>query len=94
MLDPELFGIVDTRGLWFVGGIMIHDMLALNKIESQPWDIWPLMPGYKQKDYPPDYLNILDQIAALSGRMYPNFNEVRSFYQTVKELQPPSDWKP
>lgn len=92
--DPELFGIVDTRGLWFVGGIMIQDMLALNKIESQPWDIWPLMPGYKQTDYPPDYLNILDKIAALSGTMFSNFNEVRSFYQTVRELQPPSDWKP
>jgi hypothetical protein len=92
--DPELFGIVDNRGLWFVGGILIHDMLALNKIESQPWDIWPLMPYYKQKDYPPEYLNILDQIAALSGSMFPNFDDVRSFYQRETKLQPPPDWKP
>jgi hypothetical protein len=92
--DPELFGILDSRGLWFIGGIVIHDMLALNKIESHPWDIWRLMPCYNQKDYPPDYLNILDHISTLSGSMVPNFNEVRSFYQTKTELHPPSDWKP
>jgi hypothetical protein len=93
-IDPELFGILDFRGLWFVGGIVIHDVLALNKIEPHPWDIWPLMPHYQQKDYSLDYLSILDNMAALSHSMSPSFNEIRSFYRTEAKLQPPSDWEP
>jgi hypothetical protein len=92
--DPEKFGILDFRGMWYIGGGVIHDMLALNNIESQPWDIWQLMPYYQQKEYPPDYLGILDHIAALSGEMLPSFTEVRSFYQTETKLQPPSGWEP
>jgi hypothetical protein len=92
--DPELFGILDLRGMWFVGGIVVHDILALNKIESHPWDTWPLMPYYEQKDYSLDYLSILDHMADLSGSMSPSFNDVRSFYQTETKLQPPSYWEP
>jgi hypothetical protein len=93
-ISPGLFGILDNRGMWFVGGAVIHDMLALNKIESQPWDIWPLMPYNQQKEFSPDYLSNLDRIAALTGGMSPGFAEVRSFYQTETKLQPPYGWEP
>jgi hypothetical protein len=92
--DPELFGIQEFRGLWFTGGAVIHDMLALNKIESHPWDIWQLMPYAQQKEFSPDHLGILDHIAALTGNLVPDFDEIRSYYQTEKQLQPPPGWEP
>jgi hypothetical protein len=93
-VNPELFGILNFRGLWFIGGAVIHDMLALNKIESHPWDIWQLMPYAQQKDYLPDYLGILDHIATLCARMSPDFSETRLLFQTEPRLQPPSGWEP
>jgi hypothetical protein len=91
---PELFGIGEFRGLWFTGGEVVHDILALNKIELQPWDIWRLMPRYQQKTITPEHLDLLDRMAALSANMNPDFDEVRAFYQAEKKLQPAKSWRP
>jgi hypothetical protein len=41
--DPERFGIMDLRGLWFVRGDVVRDLAALNKIELLPWDDWGIL---------------------------------------------------
>ncbi len=92
--NPDLFGIFEVRGSWFIGCDMIFDMMSLNKIESHPFDIWVLMPGYQQKEYSKEYLGIMDNIAALTGALDPDFSKVSSFYQTEKRLQPPANWTP
>jgi len=92
--DPELFGIFNIKGMWFIGCDMIFDTMSLNKIESQPWDIWPMMPKYLQKEFSGEYLAAMDHIAELTGRLDPGFAEVRLLYQTEKKLQPPPGWKP
>jgi hypothetical protein len=68
--------------------------MSLNKIESHPFDIWPLMPEYRQKEYSREYLDIMDRIAALTGGLNPDFSGVRSLYQSEKGLQPPPGWEP
>ncbi len=93
-VDPDLFGIFEVRGLWFIGCDMIFDIMSLNKIESHPFDIWPLMPGYRQKDYSKEYLNGMDTIAAVTGAFVPDFAKVCSLYQSEKRLQPPLGWEP
>ncbi len=93
-VNPDLFGIFEVRGSWFIGCDMIFDAMSLNKIESHPFDVWPLMPRYQQKEYSKEYLDIIDKIADLTGRLNPDFFEVRSLYQTEKRLQPPADWIP
>jgi hypothetical protein len=80
--------------MWFIGCDMIFDTLSLNKIESQPWDIWEMMPKYQQTEFPKEYLKAMDHIAGLTGGLTPGFAEVRLLYQTEKKLQPPADWKP
>jgi hypothetical protein len=92
--DPDSFGIFNLRGLWFIGCDMVFDMLALNKIESQPWDLWPLTPGYQQTEFSREYLGIMDHMAALTDRLTPGFAEVRLLYQTEKSNQPPPGWEP
>jgi hypothetical protein len=93
-VDPDLFGIFEVRGLWFIGCDMVLDTMSLNKIESHPFDIWPLMPSYGQKDYSKEYLNVMDTIAAITGTFVPDFAKVRSLYQSDKKLQPPLGWEP
>ena len=92
--DPELFGIFNIKGMWFIGCDMIYDTLSLNKVESHPWDVWEMMPAYQQTEFPKDYLKEMDNIAALTGGLTPGFAEVRLLYQTEKKLQPPTNWKP
>ena len=65
--DPDLFGIFEVRGSWFIGCDLIYDTMSLNKIESHPFDIWALMPGYQQKKYSKEYLSLLDNIASITG---------------------------
>ena len=92
--DPQTFGIFNEKGMWFIGCDMIYDLMALNKIESHPWDVWQYMPRYQQKEFSKEYLGIMDHIAVLTGGMNPDFNAVRLLYQTEKKLQPPHGWEP
>jgi hypothetical protein len=92
--DPDLFGIFNIKGMWFIGCDMIFDAMSLNKIESHPWDIWPMMPKYQQINFSEEYLSIMDHIAELTGGLDPGFAEVRLLYQIEKKLQPPPGWKP
>lgn len=41
--DPELFGILEFWGSWFVRSNVVRDLAALNKMELLPWDGWGLM---------------------------------------------------
>ena len=93
-VDPELFGIDEVWGSWFIGSDMIFDTMSLNKIESHPFDNWPLMPAYQQRDYSKEYLDVMDNIAAVTSAYVPDFDKIRSLYQSEKKLQPPVGWEP
>jgi hypothetical protein len=89
--DPHKFGIHDMHGLWFVGGNVIRDFLALNKLEILPWDDW----GYVHYlDIPAQDLPALDHIAGLSLSTDAEFGKVRELFQNDPRLQPAADWKP
>jgi len=92
--DPGAFGIFNIKGMWFIGCDMIFDTMSLNKIESHPWDIWPMMPEYRQTEFSQDYLVAMDHLATLTGGLDPGFAEVRLIYQSDKRLQPPPGWQP
>ena len=42
--DPNVFGIMDMKGLWFIAGNVLRDLAALNNMEMLPWDVWGAMP--------------------------------------------------
>jgi hypothetical protein len=60
--DPELFGLDDMRGPWFVAGDAIRDLAALNKVELLPWDVWGAMPGPEDK-IDPERAAFIDDVA-------------------------------
>ncbi len=77
---PEKFGIFDMNGLGFVRGDLVRDVASLNKMELLPWDCWGVILN-EQLDNPDD-LDILDKVAALTAGDVPNFEDVRSHYET------------
>ncbi|MEX2206139.1 MAG: transglutaminase domain-containing protein [Myxococcota bacterium] len=62
--DPNAFGIMDLRGLWFVRGDVVRDLAALAKRELLPWDGWGLMVDRHESDA--RELALLDRVAALT----------------------------
>jgi hypothetical protein len=62
--DPQHFGIMDLRGLWFVRGNVVRDLAAFAKRELLPWDGWGLMADQHESDAAE--LALLDRVAALT----------------------------
>jgi hypothetical protein len=85
-IDPDLFGIFDLKGLWFVRGDLLRDFAALNKMELLPWDSWGLMLAYDQ-DISADGLALLDCVAALCQSGDEAFDKVRALYDTDERVR-------
>jgi hypothetical protein len=92
-LDPDLCGIFEMKGLWFVQGDLVRDFMAMNKLEVLPWDCTDLMGGPEVEVSSEDYL-LLDRIAELAGNDDAAFTEIRSLYQSNARLRMPADWQP
>jgi hypothetical protein len=87
-IDPDLFGIFDMKGLWFVRGDLIRDFAALNKMELLPWDCWGLIEGH-DKDITEEGWKLLDRVAALCQAGDDSFGEVRALYDADDRLRIP-----
>jgi len=90
--DPQLFGILDMWGMWFIRGDLVRDLLALNKIEILPWDSWGLMGG-KDRGLSADDMALLDRVAALTLAGDEAFLELRWLYENDARLRMPPDWE-
>ncbi len=92
-IDPELCGIFDMKGLWFVRGDLVRDLMALNRSEVLPWDCNDLMDGPEKQLTKAEY-ELLDKVAHLMNTDNKSFSEMRALYDSTVALQMPSDWKP
>lgn len=91
--DPDSFGIFDMKGLWFVRGDLLRDLLALNKIEVLPWDHWGLI-GKDERDITEDDLRFLDRAAELTLAGNDSFDDVRAVYEQTPAVRMPANWQP
>ena len=87
--NPDHFGIMGDQwiGGWdFVLNEMILDFMALNKVESLPWDDNRLTKkGYRRLKVKESAL--LDKAAELVSSGDESFHEIRSLYKNNKSLQ-------
>ncbi|UCD06547.1 MAG: transglutaminase domain-containing protein [candidate division WOR-3 bacterium] len=90
-VDPDLFGIFDMKGLWFVQGDLVRDFMALNKVEVLPWDCNELMGGPDLETAPEDY-KLLDRIADLICTGDDVFSDLRLIYESNDRVRMPADW--
>ena len=82
--DADKFGIFDMHGLGFVRGNLVRDVASLNKMELLPWDCWGVILS-EQLDNSDD-LSMLDEVAALTAGDVPNFEAMRSLYESDPRL--------
>jgi hypothetical protein len=82
--DADKFGIFDMNGLGFVRGNLVRDVASLNKMELLPWDCWGVILT-EALDEPAD-LTLLDEVASLSAEDVPDFDTLRSRYESDPRL--------
>ncbi len=88
--DPNTFGLdpeTELKGWWFIRDRLIHDLLALNKIEVLLWHSWGLM-DYEATPNEHDLL-LLDRIASLTQKGDEVFEEIQAIYTSDDRLKPP-----
>lgn len=89
--DPKRFGIMDLRGMSFIRGNVGHDVWALNKIETLPWEGWGV-PWKEESDLTRDDLDFLDEVSRLTLRGDESFGEIRSLCDCDERLSKPRGW--
>jgi len=78
--DPDAFGIFDMHGKGFVRGNLVRDLLALNKVEILPRDVWGLV-ALPDDQLTPTDLAWLDRAARLTRAGNGAFEQVQQAYQ-------------
>jgi hypothetical protein len=92
-LDPNLCGIFNLKGSWFIIGNLVRDFMALNKVEVLPWDSNKFMDSLNKQLSPEEYA-LLDEIAEITTADNSLFSTVRSLYESNSALRMPADWEP
>lgn len=90
--DPELFGIFQWHGMDFVRDNLLRDLLALNKFEVLPWDIWGVLAENTTAESTPEQLSLLDDVAERTLAVSGDFSAVRAVYDENPLFHPPQDW--
>lgn len=89
--NPDDFGIFQWHGWDFIKGNLFRDLLALNKFEVLPWDMWSaLEPAYE--DCTPQQLEHLDYIAQLTLQGNLAHATLRALYEENPGYQAPQEW--
>jgi hypothetical protein len=86
--DPDRFGILDMKGLWFVAGNVVRDAASLVGMEMLPWDVWGAMPepgGAPSAEQ----AALLDRVAALTRDPDAQFGALRALCATGDLRVPP-----
>jgi len=69
--DPDLFGINDMHGWWFIKGDMLRDLASLAKVPLLAWDIWGAMTDDKLISDP-----LLDRVAKVTVPGTQDYGEI------------------
>jgi hypothetical protein len=78
--DPQSFGIMHLRGLWFAAGNVVRDLAAVNKAELLPWDCWGLAAD-NGDHLDAAALAALDEAARLTLTPDDHFDALRRLYE-------------
>jgi hypothetical protein len=97
-LDPDNCGFFDPpnlKGMWFIRGDMIRDLMALNKLEILPWDSNDSgLMGIPEDKLTDSNYALLDKVAHLTTAGDSVFTEMRELYESDSTLRMPADWNP
>jgi hypothetical protein len=86
--EPQQFGILQIRGLWFVRGNLVRDLAAHAKRELLPWDGWGLADNQGDSNDSSE-LALLDRVADLTQGDNSAHAEVLGLYAKDARLRVP-----
>ncbi len=89
--DPRKFGILQWHGMEFILGDLQRDLLALNKIELLPWDVWGLL-GKSISYLKPEEVGLLDKIALFTITPDTSTAVLSGIYTSNPVFHPPAAW--
>jgi len=78
--EPSRFGISEMRGMAFIRGNVIRDLLALNKVEVLPWDQWGPI-AQSEADAATAQVDLIDRLARLTTCCDELFVALRRAYE-------------
>jgi hypothetical protein len=94
--DASKFGIFrgGLGGSWFIAGVLIRDLAALNKMEMLQWDVWGAMPhapqdGSDDANLRDDQFELFDRLATLTRTPDASFGELHDLYEADDRLRVP-----
>jgi hypothetical protein len=87
-VEPQRFGILDIRGLWFVRGNLVRDLAACTKRELLPWDGWGLADNQGDSNDSGE-LALLDRVAELTQADDSAHEELLELYASQDRLRVP-----
>jgi hypothetical protein len=98
LISPEICGIQNLHGLWFVRGQLLRDFAALNKIEVVPhlcrterglnWELWELI-NKADESLSDIELKLLDDIAYLTLDVKNSLYKINKLFMENELLQVP-----
>lgn len=89
--DPATFGVRDLSGLGFIKGNIVRDILALNKIETLPWDLgWGILGKNYLQDVDRAELGYIDRLARCSANSLVHL--AHSFFRDDEKIRFPKGW--
>ena len=89
--DPATFGVLDLSGLGFIKGNIVRDILALNKIETLPWDLgWGILDKNYLQDVDRGELGYIDRLARCSANSLVHL--AHSFFHDDEKIRFPEGW--
>ena len=89
--DPDAFGILDLKGLGFIKGNIVRDVLALNKIETLPWDLgWGILDKNYLQQVDRGEFAYIDRLAKCSANSLVHL--AHSFFRDDEKIRFPKGW--
>lgn len=89
--DSATFGVRDLNGLGFIKGNIVRDILALNKIETLPWDLgWGILDSDYLREVDRAELGYVDRLARCSANSLVHL--AHSFFQDDEKIRFPEGW--
>lgn len=87
--DPDRFGIFEWKGMDFIKGNLLRDLLALNKFEVLPWDFWGIVerPAAEMSE---EELAQLDRLAEICARA--DLSVAHETLASTPAYQAPPEW--
>lgn len=89
--EQSIFGSKRSNGLGFIKGSIVRDILALNKIETLPWDAgWGIVDGNDLQEVDRGELGYIDRLARCSANSLVHL--AHSFFKDDEKIRFPPDW--